>query len=69
VRKELLFTVDNQRREDNARPPSKYGGLALLAGMARLFGWRDFAAVTDGVRFVVSWRAPLTRRDVPGKPD
>jgi hypothetical protein len=37
--------------------------------MARLFGWKDFTAAPDDIRFVVSWRAPLTRRDQPGKPD
>lgn len=58
VRKEAAFVVENECRDD--RPPSggKYGGLALLAGMARLFGWREFAAAPDGARFVVSWRAP-----------
>jgi hypothetical protein len=37
--------------------------------MARLFGWRTFTAGPHGSRFVVSWRAPLTRRDQPGQPD
>jgi hypothetical protein len=69
VKKELAFEVDNDRRDDRAPSQSKYGGLALLAGMARLFLWREFAAVPDGDRFVVSWRTPLTRRDQPGKPD
>ena len=69
VRKELIFSVENRRRDDGPRPPSKYGGLSLLSGMARLFGWKDFSAAADGVLFVVSWRAPLTRRDQPGKPD
>jgi hypothetical protein len=41
----------------------------LLSGMARLFGWKDFSVAADGVLFLVSWRAPLTRRDQPGKPD
>ena len=69
VRKELIFSVENRRRDDGPRPPSKYGGLSLLSGMARLFGWKDFSAGADGVLFVVSWRAPLTRRDQTGKPD
>jgi len=69
VKKELVFAVENERRDDRARPGSKYGGLALLAGMARLFGWRELTAAPDGNRFVVSWRAPLTRRDRPGRPD
>ncbi len=69
VRRELVFGVDNDRRDDRAREGSKYGGLALLTGMARLFGWRDFAAGADGRRFLVHWRAPLTRRDRPGQPD
>ena len=69
VRKELIFSVENRRRDGGPRPPSKYGGLSLLSGMARLFGWKDFSAAADGVLFVVSWRAPLTRRDQPGKPD
>jgi len=42
VRKELIFSVENRRRDDSPRPPSKYGGLSLLSGMARLFGWKDF---------------------------
>ena len=69
VRRELVFRVDNDRRDGRAREGSKYGGLALLTGMARLFGWRDFAAGPDGSRFLVNWRAPLTRRDRPGQPD
>ena len=43
--------------------------MTLLSGKARLFGWKDFSAALDSVLFVVSWRAPLTRRDQPGKPD
>jgi len=69
VKRELVFGVDNERRDDRARAGSKYGGLALLTGMARLFGWSDFSAGPDGSRFLVTWRAPLTRRDQPGKPD
>jgi hypothetical protein len=69
VRRELVFRVENECRDDRARDGSKYGGLALLTGMARLFGWRDFSAGTDGSRFLVTWRASLTRRDQPGKPD
>jgi hypothetical protein len=69
VKSELVCGVDNQRRHDRVRAGSKYGGVALLAGMARLFGWRDFKAAAEDTRFVVSWRAPLTRRDQPGQPD
>ena len=69
VKRELVFRVENERRDGRARDGSKYGGLALLTGMARLFGWREFSAGPDGSRFVVMWRAPLTRRDQPGKPD
>jgi hypothetical protein len=69
VRRELVFRVDNERRGDRAREGSKYGGVALLTGMAGLFGWRDFAAGPDRRRFLVEWRAPLTRRDRPGQPD
>jgi len=69
VKRELAFRVENERRDERARDGSKYGGLALPTGMARLFGWREFSAGPDGVRFVVTWRAPLTRRDHPGKPD
>lgn len=69
VRKELRFAVDNERRESREPAASKYGGLALLAGMARLFGWREFSAAPDAGRFVVSWIAPMTRRDLPGKAD
>jgi hypothetical protein len=69
VTKELDVIVENERRADRLLAPATYGGLALLTGMARLFGWREFAVVPDGTRFVVSWRIPLTRRDAPGKPD
>jgi hypothetical protein len=54
------------------RPDSRDQGdghVLAHAGMARLFGWRDVSAAPQGSRFVVSWRAPLTRRDHPGKPD
>jgi hypothetical protein len=37
--------------------------------MARLFGWREFSAGPNGSCFLVTWRAPLTRRDQPGRPD
>ena len=47
----------------------KYGGLALLAGMARLFGWREFSAAPSAAAFVVSWRVPLARRDQQRRPD
>ncbi len=69
VKKELAFRVENVPRDNRLPPESKYGGLALLAGMARLFGWRDFSAGSANAHFVVSWRAPLKRRDEPGKPD
>ena len=69
VKGELVFEAGNDRRDARVRPGSQYGGLALLGGMARLFGWREFTATPDGERFVVSWRAPLTRRDQPGRPD
>ena len=69
VKGELVFEVQNDRRADGVREGSQYGGLALLTGMAALFGWRDFLAAPQAARFVVSWRAPLTRRDQPGRPD
>jgi len=69
VRKELVFAIENRRRDDDRRPASKDGSLTLLSGTARLFGWKEFNAAADGIRFVVAWRAPLTRRDQPGKPD
>ena len=69
VKRELVCAVLNQRRDDRVRAGSNYGGNALLTGMARLFGWREFTAGPDGPGFVVSWRAPLTRRDEPGQPD
>jgi hypothetical protein len=69
IRKELEFIVENDRRDGAPAAPSTYGGLAILEGMARLFGWRAFTAGPQGSRFVVSWRAPLTRRDQPGQPD
>ncbi|MEO5895354.1 MAG: hypothetical protein ABIS06_06605, partial [Vicinamibacterales bacterium] len=69
VRNEALFVIENERRDDRPRSGGKYGGLALLGGMARLFGWHDFTASPDGGSFVVSWRAPLARRDQQGKPD
>jgi hypothetical protein len=61
--------MENQRRDERPQPRSAYGGLSILEGMARLFGWREFAAGPQGPVFVVSWRAPITRRDRPGKPD
>lgn len=69
IRKELAFSVRNESRDPQPRQGSRYGGLALLAGMARLFGWREFTAGPDGHSFVVSWCAPLARRDRPGQPD
>jgi two-component sensor histidine kinase len=69
VRKELAFRIENERRDDLPRSRSTYGGLAILEGMARLFGWRDYDAGAQGTVFVVTWRAPVTRRDQPGRPD
>jgi hypothetical protein len=70
VRKELKCSIENAAREERGdRGHSAYGGLAILEGMSRLFGWTDFTAAPAGGRFVVSWRAALTRRDAPGKPD
>ena len=69
VRNEAHFVVENQRRGERSQPGGKYGGLALLAGMARLFGWREFSAAPSGSAFVVSWRVPLARRDQRGRPD
>jgi hypothetical protein len=69
VRKELAFRIENERRDDRPHPRSTYGGLAILEGMARLFGWREYLAGPEGSRFVLSWRAPVTRRDQPGQPD
>jgi PAS domain-containing protein len=69
VRKELAVTIANRAREAGRDTGSPYGGLSLLTGMARLFGWKEFAAEPRGDTFVVSWRAALTRRDRPGTPD
>lgn len=70
VRSELAVEITNARRLDTRAGEGRtYGGLSLLAGMARLFGWREFEARPDSNVFRVSWRAPLTRRDVPGEPD
>jgi hypothetical protein len=69
VRTEAHFIVENERRDDRLSTGSKYGGLALLTGMARLFGWREFTAGPEGAAFVVSWRVPLARRDQQGRPD
>jgi hypothetical protein len=69
VKKEIEFVVENRCRDDRAPARSRYSGLSLVEGMARLFGWRNWAAHRVSERFVVSWRAPLTRRDQPGKPD
>ena len=69
VKKEIAFVVENRCRDDRAPARSRYGGLSLVEGMARLFGWREWTAGRVERRFVVSWRAPLTRRDQPGKPD
>jgi hypothetical protein len=69
VRKELEVTIENERRDPRPASRSPYGGISLLEGMARLFGWREFAAGPRGLQYAVSWRAPLTRRDDPGKAD
>jgi hypothetical protein len=69
IRRELEVTIENERRDDRPQSRSSYGGLSILEGMARLFGWREFSAGPRGSRFAVSWRAPVTRRDQPGKPD
>ena len=69
VRTEAHFVVENERRGDRSQTGGKYGGLAILAGMARLFGWREFRAGPHGSTFVVSWRVPLARRDQEGRPD
>jgi hypothetical protein len=70
VRRELLFEVVNDRGAGaRAEAGKAYGGLAMLRGMARLFGWREFEAGPVDGRFAVSWRSPVTRRDAPGKPD
>ena len=69
VRSELEFTIANEPRDPHSRARSSYGGLGILEGMARLFGWRDFEAGPQDSRFVVSWRARVTRRDRPGRPD
>ena len=70
TRRELVCEIANERRRGARVAEGRaYGGLSILTGMARLFGWRDFAAVARDDRFVVAWRAPLTRRDAPGRPD
>ena len=69
VRNEAHFVVENERRADRSKSGDKYGGLALLAGMARLFGWREFSAAPNGSAFVVTWRVPLALRDRRGRPD
>lgn len=69
VRAELEFRIENERRDERSGSRGTYGGLSILAGMARLFGWREFHAGAEDTRFIVSWRARLTRRDAPGKPD
>lgn len=69
IRQELDCAVENERREHRPPASGRYGGVALLAGMARLFGWSEFCAAPTGSRFLVTWRVPLTRRDHPGRPD
>ena len=69
IRNEAYFAVENERRVDRCAAGGTYGGLALMEGMARLFGWREFSAGPEGSAFVVSWRVPLARRDQQGKPD
>jgi hypothetical protein len=69
IRNELAFLIENEIRDEQPREASRYGGVALLTGMSRLFGWREFSARVEGSTFVVSWRAPLRRRDRPGTPD
>jgi hypothetical protein len=65
----LYFNIFEMLKKATPTFARKYGSLALLTGMARLFGWCDFAAGPDDGRVVVTWRGPLTRRDQPGKPD
>jgi PAS domain-containing protein len=69
VRNEAHFAVENERRTDRCSSGGAYGGLALMRGMARLFGWREFSAAPQHSTFVVSWRVPLARRDQQGRPD
>ena len=69
VKKEIEFVVENGCRDDHPAARSRYSGLSLVEGMARLFGWREWTAERVGDRFVVCWRAQMTRRDQPGKPD
>jgi PAS domain-containing protein len=74
VRRELSAIVENAIDAPASDTPAtargeSYGGLAILRAMARLFGWRDLTITSDSSRFIVSWRAPLTRRDPTGRAD
>jgi hypothetical protein len=70
VRQELAAVVENATGPSAAPAQGEsYGGLSILRTMARLFGWRDLVVAAGDGRFVVSWRAPLTRRDPSGQAD
>ncbi len=64
VRKELTFVVTNAivPGATSAGAGDAYGGLAILAAMARLLEWRDLRFDRTADRFEVSWRVPAGER-------
>ena len=43
-----------------------YGGIALLATVARLFGWRALHFTPSPGRFRASWSIPVSERPAAG---
>ena len=69
ARRDLVFTVENERRDDarEARP-KLYGGLAILRELARLSGW-DLEETAGETTFRLVWTVPASERGEPGRAD
>ncbi|HEY0781150.1 MAG TPA: hypothetical protein VGE98_01745 [Thermoanaerobaculia bacterium] len=69
VRKELLFSVENDLREDAAAAPdppeAPYGGRRILRRLADLFEWRELTFERRDGTFRASWRVPVSERGDP----
>ncbi len=65
VRRELLFTVENEPRaaeEGDARP---YSGQRILARLAHLFEWRELRFEPGPHLYRVTWSIPVSERGDP----